>query len=63
MTLNNPASAAKRAASQLREALIKIRNANYELGRRDLDACPESGNREDGSRLRAELTRFHLPMR
>lgn len=34
--LNNPASAAKRAASQLRETLIRIRNASHELGRRDL---------------------------
>jgi signal transduction histidine kinase len=34
--LNNPASAAKRAASQLRHMLIKIRNASLELGSRDL---------------------------
>jgi len=34
--LNNPASAAKRAASQLREVLTKIRDASHELGRRDL---------------------------
>src|SRR5580700_11056547 len=34
--LNNPASAAKRAASQLRQMLTKIRNASLELGRRDL---------------------------
>src|SRR6266849_7705363 len=34
--LNNPASAAKRAASQLRDILIKIRDASHELGRRDL---------------------------
>ena len=34
--LNNPASAAKRAASQLRELLRKIKDASHELGRRDL---------------------------
>ena len=34
--LNNPASAAKRAASQLRETIKKIKNASLELGKRDL---------------------------
>src|ERR1700678_567411 len=34
--LNNPASAAKRAASQLGHMLKKIRNASLELGKRDL---------------------------
>lgn len=34
--LNNPASAAKRATSQLRDLLVKIRNASQELGRRQL---------------------------
>jgi signal transduction histidine kinase len=34
--LNNPASAAKRAASQLRDILKKIKSASLELGRRDL---------------------------
>jgi len=34
--LNNPASAAKRAASQLGHMLKKIRDASVELGRRDL---------------------------
>lgn len=34
--LNNPASAAKRAASQLREVLIKMRDASHELGKRGL---------------------------
>jgi signal transduction histidine kinase len=34
--LNNPASAAKRAAVQLREVLKKIRDASHELGRREL---------------------------
>jgi signal transduction histidine kinase len=36
--LNNPASAAKRAASQLRHMLKKIRDASVELGKRDLTA-------------------------
>ena len=34
--LNNPASAAKRAASQLRETLKRIKDASHELGRREL---------------------------
>ena len=34
--LNNPASAATRATSQLRKMLTKIRNASLELGSRDL---------------------------
>ncbi len=34
--LNNPASAAKRATSQLRDIMKKIKNASLELGRRDL---------------------------
>jgi signal transduction histidine kinase len=34
--LNNPASAAKRAASQMRDMLMKIKNASHELGRRNL---------------------------
>src|SRR5438874_1800374 len=34
--LNNPASAAKRAASQLRHILKKIKDASHELGRREL---------------------------
>src|SRR5579859_5881722 len=34
--LNNPASAAKRATSQLRNILKKIRDTSHELGRRDL---------------------------
>jgi signal transduction histidine kinase len=40
--LNNPASAAKRAASQLREVLKKIRDASHELGSRDLTAAQKS---------------------
>lgn len=34
--LNNPASAAKRAAGQLRKILKKIKDASHELGRREL---------------------------
>ena len=34
--LNNPASAAKRAAGQLRQVLKKIKDASHELGRREL---------------------------
>ncbi len=34
--LNNPASAAKRAASQLRDSLKRIKDASHELGRREL---------------------------
>ncbi len=40
--LNNPASAAKRAASQLRDILQKIRDASLELGRRDLSSAQKS---------------------
>ncbi|HWJ46896.1 MAG TPA: cyclic nucleotide-binding domain-containing protein, partial [Candidatus Udaeobacter sp.] len=36
--LNNPASAAKRATSQLRELLTRVRDASHELGRRELTA-------------------------
>ena len=34
--LNNPASAAKRAAAQLRDRLQRIKDASHELGRREL---------------------------
>jgi signal transduction histidine kinase len=34
--LNNPASAAKRAAAQLRETLHRIKEASHDLGRREL---------------------------
>jgi signal transduction histidine kinase len=37
--LNNPASAAKRAASQLRDMLRKVKDASHELGRRELTAA------------------------
>jgi signal transduction histidine kinase len=41
--LNNPASAAKRAASQLRDSLKRIKDASHELGRRDLTPAQKSG--------------------
>jgi signal transduction histidine kinase len=40
--LNNPASAAKRAASQLREVLKKIKDASHELGTRELTVAQKS---------------------
>jgi signal transduction histidine kinase len=40
--LNNPASAAKRAASQLSDILKKIRDASLELGKRDLTPAQKS---------------------
>ena len=40
--LNNPASAAKRAATQLREILKRIRDASHELGRRELTTAQKS---------------------
>ncbi len=40
--LNNPASAAKRAASQLRTILKKIKDASHELGRRELTIAQKS---------------------
>src|ERR1700694_4881730 len=50
--LNNPASAAKRAASQLRTILKKIRDASLELGRRDLTSVQKS----EIERLEASFT-------
>src|SRR5450631_3660552 len=40
--LNNPASAAKRAASQLRDSLKRIKDASQELGRRDLSPAQKA---------------------
>jgi signal transduction histidine kinase len=40
--LNNPASAAKRAAGQLREILKKIKTASLELGRRELSSAQKA---------------------
>ena len=41
--LNNPASAAKRAASQLRSTLHRVKEASHELGRRELTSIQKSG--------------------
>ena len=40
--LNNPASAAKRAAAQLRDTLKRIKDASHELGRRELTLAQKS---------------------
>jgi signal transduction histidine kinase len=54
--LNNPASAAKRATSQLRDMLTKIRNASLELGRRDLSPAQKS----EIEKLEASFTRTDI---
>jgi signal transduction histidine kinase len=41
--LNNPASAATRATSQLRDIIKKIKNASHELGRRELTQAQKAG--------------------
>jgi len=55
--LNNPASAAKRAASQLRHILKKIRDASHELGRRELTAAQKS----EIEKLEGSLTQIDGP--
>jgi len=55
--LNNPASAAKRAASQLREMVKKIRNAAHELGRRELTATQKA----EIEKLEASLSQNNEP--
>ncbi|MFI5103068.1 MAG: sensor histidine kinase [Terriglobales bacterium] len=55
--LNNPASAAKRAASQLRDILKKIKNASHDLGRRDLTPTQKS----EIEKLEASLTQLDGP--
>jgi signal transduction histidine kinase len=50
--LNNPASAAKRATSQLRVILKKVRDASLELGRRDLTSTQKA----EIERLEASFT-------
>src|ERR1700681_4059633 len=50
--LNNPASAAQRPTSQLRDILKKIRDASLELGRRDLTSVQKS----EIERLEASFT-------
>lgn len=55
--LNNPASAAKRAASQLRDILKRIKDASHELGRRDLTAAQKA----EIDNLEASITRSDQP--
>jgi signal transduction histidine kinase len=55
--LNNPASAAKRATSQLRDMLKRIRDASHELGRRDLTAV----QRAEIEKLEASITQVDGP--
>jgi signal transduction histidine kinase len=54
--LNNPASAAQRATSQLRHMLTKIRNASQDLGRRDL--TPEQ--KSEIEKLEASFTQTDI---
>jgi signal transduction histidine kinase len=55
--LNNPASAAKRAASQLRDILKKIRDASLDLGTRDLTAAQKL----EIEKLEASFTQQDVP--
>jgi signal transduction histidine kinase len=55
--LNNPASAAKRAASQLRDMLTRIRDASHDLGRRELTPAQKS----EVERLEASLVQSDAP--
>jgi signal transduction histidine kinase len=55
--LNNPASAAKRATSQLRATIKRVRDASLELGRRDLTAAQKS----EIEKLEASLTQIDGP--
>ncbi len=50
--LNNPASAAKRATSQLRDLLKRVKDASHELGRRELTSAQKS----EIEKLEASLT-------
>ena len=55
--LNNPASAAKRASSQLREMLKRIRDASHDLGRRELTVSQKS----EIERMEASLMQTDAP--
>jgi signal transduction histidine kinase len=55
--LNNPASAAKRAAAQLRGLLKRIRDASHELGARDLTAAEKA----EIEKLEAGLVQHDTP--
>ncbi|HUO36045.1 MAG TPA: ATP-binding protein [Candidatus Acidoferrum sp.] len=52
--LNNPASAAKRAAAQLRDTLKRIKDASHELGRRDLTPAQKA----EIEKLEASITHW-----
>jgi signal transduction histidine kinase len=55
--LNNPASAAKRATSQLRDILKRMRDASHELGRRELTPVQKA----EIEKLEASLTTLDGP--
>jgi signal transduction histidine kinase len=55
--LNNPASAAKRAASQLRDILKRIKDASHDLGRRELTPTQKA----EVEKLEAYLTQHNDP--
>jgi signal transduction histidine kinase len=55
--LNNPASAAKRATSQLRDILKRIKDASHELGRRELTPAQKS----EIEKMEASLTKLDGP--
>jgi len=55
--LNNPASAAKRAASQLRSILKQIKDASHDLGRRELTPTQKS----EIEKMEASLTSVDGP--
>jgi len=55
--LNNPASAAKRATSQLRDILKRIKDASHELGRRELTPTQKS----EIEKMEASLTQLDGP--
>ena len=55
--LNNPSSAAKRATSQLRETLKRVRDASHELGRLDLTPTQKA----EIEKLEASLTEVGGP--
>jgi signal transduction histidine kinase len=55
--LNNPASAAKRAASQLRDILKRVKDASHDLGRRELTPTQKA----EVEKLEAFLTHHNEP--
>jgi signal transduction histidine kinase len=55
--LNNPATAAKRAAAQLRETLYRIKEASLQLGRRELTATQKA----EIDKLESSFTRNDAP--